>query len=158
MKIKITEITDWEEDNCMIAGDASHEGDRAVQRLLEEERTNKIDNGNAEGLPFVCEAENEDDALEKYNAEFCEYDYLKAAACDWEEVEESTTLIEKDSISKKFHVVLSSVVGGVGKYKVDVKNLENGKKAEMWYDDEDLAREDAANFINDITTIGYDVM
>lgn len=88
MKIKITEITDWEEDNYMMDGDASHEGNRAVQRRLEEERVEKIDNGNSKGLPFVCEAENEEDALEKYNEQFCEYDYLKASECEWEEVEE----------------------------------------------------------------------
>ena len=90
MKIKITEITDWEEDSNMMSGDASHEGWRAVESLLEEERVKKIDNGEADGLPFICEAEDEEEALEKYNNANCEYDYLKASGCDWEEVEEST--------------------------------------------------------------------
>lgn len=54
MKIKITNILDWEEDTQMMDGDASHEGWRAVQSLLEEERVKKIDEEEAEGLPFVC--------------------------------------------------------------------------------------------------------
>jgi hypothetical protein len=70
----------------MMAGDASHEGDRAVQRLLEAERDKKIDEGNWDGLPFVCEAEDIEEAIEKYNDAHCEYDYIKATDCDWEEV------------------------------------------------------------------------
>ena len=62
MKIKITNILDWEEDTQMMDGDASHEGWRAVQSLLEEERVKKIDEEEAEGLPFVCEAKDEDEA------------------------------------------------------------------------------------------------
>ena len=88
MKIKITNILDWEEDTQMMDGDASHEGWRPVQSLLEEERVKKIDNEEAEGLPFVCEAKDEDEALEKYNEKFQSGAYLKASSCDWEEVEE----------------------------------------------------------------------
>ena len=88
MKIKITNITKWEEDHHLIAGDASHNGDRAVQHLVEAERVSKIDNGNAPSLPFICEAEDEYEALEKYNAECCLYDYFIAVECDWEEVKE----------------------------------------------------------------------
>ena len=65
-------------------GDASREGWRDVQKLLEDEKVKKIDNGKAEGLPFVCEAENEEEALEKYNAEYCALDYLKATECEGE--------------------------------------------------------------------------
>ena len=88
MKIRINEITDWEEDTWLAAGDASHNGDRAIQRLLEAEKVEKIDNGKAKGLPFVCDAEDADDALQQYNDANCEYDYLKAAECDWEEVDD----------------------------------------------------------------------
>ena len=150
MKIKITDITDWEEDSYMIAGDASHEGDRAVQRLLEGERVKKIDNGEAEGLQFVCEAEDIDEALQKYNDAYCEYDYLKAAECDWAEVAEFNVVLEMDSPSKRFHVILSSVSGSEdGKYKLNVRDAESGKTAEMWYDDEGEAKEDAQKFLAD---------
>ena len=86
MKIKIIEIIEWEEDSRLIAGDASRNGDRAVERLVEEEKIKKIDNGIAEGLPFICDAEDEDDALEQYNNAICEYDYLKASACEFEKI------------------------------------------------------------------------
>jgi hypothetical protein len=82
---KIIEVTEWYEDNGLMDGDASHEGYRAVQRLLEEERIRKIDNGEADGLPFVCEAESEESAIDKYNEAYCEYDYLKAAQCEFED-------------------------------------------------------------------------
>ena len=82
-KYTITEITEWEEDSAMIAGDASHEGDRRVQTLLESERVNKIDNGVAMGLPFACKAENVDDAIEQYNDAHCRYDYLKAVEAEF---------------------------------------------------------------------------
>ena len=83
-KFTITEITEWIEDDHVMAGDASHEGRRAVQRLLEEERVRKLDEGKAEGLPYECEAEDIEDALDQYNEEHCRYDYLKAAECDYE--------------------------------------------------------------------------
>lgn len=83
---RINEITDWEEDSSMIAGDASHEGDRAVQRLLEAERVKKIDNNEWRGLPFICEADNEIEALEKYTAKFYEFEYIKPVEADCEEV------------------------------------------------------------------------
>lgn len=85
MKITITAITEWEEDDGLIDGDASHEGHRAVQRLLEEERVAKEDNEWTTGLPFTCKAADLDEALEKYNNKFCEYDYLKAVDADYEE-------------------------------------------------------------------------
>jgi hypothetical protein len=85
MKITITAITDWEEDAGQIAGDASHEGERAVERMLEEERAAKLDDEWTTGLPFACEAEDLEDALDQYNEKFCEYDYLKAADADCDE-------------------------------------------------------------------------
>lgn len=83
---RINEITDWEEDTQMMDGDASHEGRREVQKLLEEERVKKIDNGEWKGMPFICEAENEIEALDQYNEKFCENDYIKAVEADCEEV------------------------------------------------------------------------
>lgn len=83
---RINEITDWEEDSHKMEGDASHEGGRDVQKILEEERVKKIYNGKWEGLPFICEAGNEIEALWRYNAKFCENDYIKAVVADCEEV------------------------------------------------------------------------
>ena len=84
-KFTIVEVTDWEEDSILMDGDASHEGYRSVQSLLEEERESKIDKGEQKGLPFTCEAENEDEAIEKYNQSVCEFDYLKAVAVEFAE-------------------------------------------------------------------------
>ena len=84
---RIDNITGWEEDESLMHGDASREGWRAVQRLLEEERVKKIDNNEAEGLPFVCKAKSEEEALEKYNAKYCALDYLKATECEGDSVE-----------------------------------------------------------------------
>lgn len=84
MKITITDIIEWEEDTWLIAGDASHEGSRAVQRLLEQERVRKEDEEWKTGLPFTCEAEDLDDALDQYNEQFCQYDYLKAIDADYD--------------------------------------------------------------------------
>jgi hypothetical protein len=87
MKIKITDITEWSEDTALVAGDASHNGYDDVSSLLEEEIAKKVKSDElAKGLPFVCDASNEDEALEKYNAAYCEYDYMKASKCDWEEM------------------------------------------------------------------------
>lgn len=97
---RINGITGWREDSCMMEGDASHEGDRAVQQLLEEERVAKIDNGNAKGIPFVCEAENEEEAIEKYNEKFCDGEYLLADEADIEEVHKfSVDLLVDTTIS-----------------------------------------------------------
>jgi hypothetical protein len=157
MKIKITDITDWEEDTQMMDGDASHEGDRAVQRLLEEERVKKIDEGEWDGLPFVCDAEDIEEAIEKYNDAYCEYNYIKATDCDWEEVAEFNVVLEKDSPSKRFHVILSSVSGSEdGKYKLNVRDAESGKTAEMWYDDEGVAKEDVQKFLSDSMVEDFD--
>lgn len=84
-KFTIVEVTDWEEDNFLIDGDASHEGVRAVQSLLEEERESKIDKGEQKGIPFTCEAETEEEAIEKYNSSVCEFDYLKAESVEFAE-------------------------------------------------------------------------
>ena len=84
MKVKITSIVNWAEDTALIAGDASHNGNDAVRSLLEDERTKKMRDGSAVGLPFICEALSIDDAVEQYNNAFCEFDYLKASECEWE--------------------------------------------------------------------------
>ena len=82
-KYTITEITKWEEDSHMMDGDASRIGWREVDRILEGERVSKLDCGNVLGLPFTCEADSLEEALEKYNDAYYLYDYLKASECDF---------------------------------------------------------------------------
>lgn len=84
MKIIINEITEWEKDNALINGDASHEGDQKVRDLIAEEEDKKLYSSEAWnlGLPFECEAENKDEALDLYNEKYCKYDYLKAVDCE----------------------------------------------------------------------------
>ena len=84
-KFTIVGVTDWEEDSILISADTSHDGYRAVQSVLEGEWVQKIDKGMQKGVPFTCDAETEEDAIEKYNASLCEFDYLKAAACEFAE-------------------------------------------------------------------------
>ena len=50
-----------------------------------EERVRKIDEGVAVGLPFRCEADSIEEALECYNDTHCEYEYLQATECEYEE-------------------------------------------------------------------------
>ena len=85
MKMTITEITGWWEDTAAEMGDASHVGDGDVMRLKLEEYERKVERGEWPGLPFTCEAEDEDEAIEKYNAEHCESDYYKAEAAEFVE-------------------------------------------------------------------------
>lgn len=91
MKVRITAITSWFEDECLVAGDASHEGDSSVRQLLAEEYRKKVDEGQWPGIPFECEVKGDlesecpGEALEQYNAKH-PYDYLVADGCDWEEI------------------------------------------------------------------------
>lgn len=87
MKMTITEITGWWEDTAAEMGDASHEGDGEVMRLKLEEYERKVEGNEWPGLPFTCEAEDEDEAIEKYNAEHCESDYYKAETAEFKEEE-----------------------------------------------------------------------
>jgi hypothetical protein len=83
---RITEILDWTEDNSLIDGDASHEGYDSVEELLADERRSKqtFDPVEARILPFECKADNLDEAIEKLNRRFFEYDYLKVQDVDYE--------------------------------------------------------------------------
>lgn len=82
-KFTILAITDWCEDLQTEAGDASHVGDGDVMRLKLEEYEKKVEGNEWPGLPFTCEAESEDEAIEKYNDKFCDYDYYKAVDADF---------------------------------------------------------------------------
>lgn len=83
---RITEILEWAEDNSLIDGDASHEGYDSVEELLVEERRSKqtFDPVEAHILPFECKARDLDEAIEKLNNCFFEYDYLKVQDVDYE--------------------------------------------------------------------------
>ncbi len=93
---RINGITKWEEDSRAMNGDYGHISDRDIQRILEDERVKKIDNNECDGLPFVCEAENEEEALEKYNEKYCEYDYLKAVEAECDEVRKFVVSLQVD--------------------------------------------------------------
>lgn len=84
-KFKITSIYGWEEDRHMEDGDACHcsEGDVMRKRLHEYEQ--KIENYDWPGLPFECTAEDERDAIGKYNKAHCEYDYFLATEAEFED-------------------------------------------------------------------------
>ena len=82
---RITEILEWAEDERLKAGDASHEGwDRVDARIAQE----YLDKHSAWGvkliLPFECKANDLDEAIEKLNRRFFEYDYLKVQDVNYE--------------------------------------------------------------------------
>lgn len=83
---RITEILEWAEDERLINGDASHEGYDSVEELLVEERRSKqtFDPVEARILPFECKTRDLDEAIEKLNERFFEYDYLKVQDVDYE--------------------------------------------------------------------------
>ena len=85
-KFCITEIMDWREDSWLIDGDASHEGRDSVEECVLEERKLKHNfEENYPGiLPFVCKANDIDEAIEKLNEKHFENDYLKAWDVDYD--------------------------------------------------------------------------
>lgn len=85
MNMTITEITGWLEDTAAEMGDASHMSDGDVMRLKLKEYERKVEGNEWPGLPFTCEAESEDEAIEKYNEEHCGSDYYKAVDAEFEE-------------------------------------------------------------------------
>ena len=89
MKITIFDILEWDEDKAAGASIYSHEGEREYQRCLESERSEKLDNEWTKGLPFTCQAECVDDAIEQYNEKYCPWpDILIAVDVDYETDEE----------------------------------------------------------------------
>ena len=98
MKITITDIADYVKDEQMMAGDASHMGYDDVLELYLEERRKKIRDGKWEGLPFTCEADSIEDAIDMYNKKYCECEYILAADADYytDEDEEGDCTDEDD--------------------------------------------------------------
>lgn len=85
MKFKITHIYGWEEDVHAEMGDCGHMSDGDIMRLKLEEYEKKVEQCEWPGLPFVCEAESEDEAIDKYNEANCELDYYKATEAEFED-------------------------------------------------------------------------
>lgn len=89
MKITINNILEWDEDQAVAASIYSHEGEREYQRCLEFERSEKLDKEWTKGLPFTCQAECIDDAIEQYNEKYCPWpDILIAIEVDYDTDEE----------------------------------------------------------------------
>jgi len=84
MKMKIIEIDDWDLDEQEMAGDSSRMSDHEIDELKVDEYNRKIEGGEWPGLPFECDAEDEDEAIELYNARCCRGDYYKAASAVFE--------------------------------------------------------------------------
>ena len=85
-KFCITEIVGWHEDSWLIDGDASHEGYDSVEECVLEERKlkDRFEDNYPGILPFVCNAKDIDEAIEKLNAKHFEYDYLKVWDVDYD--------------------------------------------------------------------------
>lgn len=85
MNFKIIEIDDYEEDRHEQAGDMCHMPEIDVLRIKVAEYEEKVEKGNWPGLPFECDAEDEEDAIQKYNSEHCRGDYYKAVSAIFED-------------------------------------------------------------------------
>lgn len=77
-KFTIVEIIDWEEDRHAMAGDACHMPDSDVEEFHAKQYGERVEKGNWPNLPFVCEAESEDAAIDKYNKSLGRFNYLYA--------------------------------------------------------------------------------
>ena len=95
-KFTITEITDWEEDDREMMGDSCHMEMSAVYYRLANEHKEKIEDENWPGLPFTCEAEDEDEALEKYREAYCDGDYIVPIGADIEEEDDEDDEDDED--------------------------------------------------------------
>lgn len=55
-----------------------------------EEAIEHLNQDGGKGLPFETEAEDKDVALDNYNQTYYEYEYYKAAECEYEVFNEKT--------------------------------------------------------------------
>lgn len=85
MKYIICAITDWEKDEYAMMGDSGHISDGDIKRKELEEYEQKVENNEWPGLPFKCEADSEEDAVDQYNEACCGGDYYKATEAEFEE-------------------------------------------------------------------------
>lgn len=97
-KFKITEILEWDICRSEIEGDCSHTGDNYNIELghAEEKRDELKESGGA-GLPFICEAKDADEALEKYNEENYCGEYVQAAKADIVELRRFVVSLQVDT-------------------------------------------------------------
>ena len=84
-KFTVFEITDWERDEHEMAGDGCHMPESDVLFRLARETEEKVEDGKWPGLPFTCEAKDEEAALEKYRMKFCDGDYIVPIGADIED-------------------------------------------------------------------------
>ena len=87
-KFTIVEITDWEKDSHMMAGDSCHIPESDILLHYANEYKTKVEEGKWPNLPFTCEAEDEDEALDKYNETCGRFDYIRAIDAEFEEDDE----------------------------------------------------------------------
>ena len=94
MKIKITEITDWERCEAEIGSALSHDTmSNVYAELAKEERIKNEERTWHKGLPFEYEAataeesEAVDEAIQAYAEQHCEFELLKPIGCEYEIVE-----------------------------------------------------------------------
>ena len=85
-KFTVVEITDWWRDDHEMAGDGCHMPESDILYRLAKETEEKVEDGKWPGLPFTCEAEDEEEALEKYRLKFCDGDYIIPIDADIEKV------------------------------------------------------------------------
>lgn len=97
-KFKITEILEWDICRSEIEGDCSHTGENYNIELghAEEMRDELKESGGA-GLPFVCEAEDADEALAKYNEEHYCGEYVQAVKADIVELRKFVVSLQVDT-------------------------------------------------------------
>ena len=83
-KYTITAITEWEEDAYEEMADSGHISDGDIMRLKLDEYERKVERDEWPGLPFTCDADDAEDAVEKYNRRCCGGDYYKAVEAEFE--------------------------------------------------------------------------
>lgn len=84
---KILDITEWDICRSEIAADCAHNGENYNIALGEaEERLTWLEMEGGDGLPYVCEAEDIDEAIAKYNENFQCGEYVQAVKADFEEI------------------------------------------------------------------------
>lgn len=109
VKIKVTDVTDYERDDVEFAGTSSHIGDAETYSLLADEIEEKEENGKWPGLPFTMTLEVDDpdddisewdeydleswladehmdEIVEMYCNEHCECDLIKPLEVEFEVV------------------------------------------------------------------------
>lgn len=95
---KIIDITEWDVKRNEIAGVCSHTGDNYNIALGEaEEKIEELKTQGGEGLPFVCEAEDEEDALNKYNEKYYGEEDYQASEAEIVEVRRFVVSLQVDT-------------------------------------------------------------